>query len=137
MWGVDINEFYDVTRKNEIDPYWGITRRAMLQSLGQMAKTHFGEDYWIHGATKTLKNDANVVFTDVRFNREAEYLRGLGGVIVEVQRQGAGLTGVEGADVSERGISPNLIHLRIQNDGDMTQIEEGVVELMQKLRVSK
>jgi hypothetical protein len=133
LWGINITEFYDIAYKNEVAPLWGMTRRAMLQAAGEMVKTHINTDFWVESVCNNLESDSRVVVTDVRFDREAERLIELGGVIIEVARNGAGLSGAEAAHVSEKGISVSLIHHRLQNHGTLHHLEQGVVELMRKI----
>jgi len=51
------------------------TVRELLQTTGVGARTVFGEDFWIKQALSGYKNIDNVVFTDVRFTNEADYIK--------------------------------------------------------------
>ncbi|NYZ70025.1 hypothetical protein H0A36_28835, partial [Endozoicomonas sp. SM1973] len=54
----------------------------------------------------------NTIITDVRLNREAEYIKNRGGVIIEVVRNNT--PKVEN-HITEQGISKNLIDLNVSN----------------------
>ena len=58
--------------------------RRLLQDLG-MAMRQFDENFWIHKAQNSMKGGP-CVFTDVRFQNEADFIRGEGGIIVRVVR---------------------------------------------------
>lgn len=61
--------------------------RALLQDLG-MAARKFDEDFWIRYVDKWIAYRQRVVYTDVRFQNEADYVRGKGGIIVRIVRPG-------------------------------------------------
>jgi hypothetical protein len=136
LYGLDPDEFHDDTLKGQVEPAWGLTRRAMMQSVGEMVKKELGEDFWMRHWFRRyaqLGDKHSVVVTDVRFNHEAEKLIMLGGVIVEIVREDAGLVGEEGSHVSEQGLRSDLISHRLFNDGpigDLTYEIAGLVRVM-------
>jgi hypothetical protein len=81
----------------------------MFQMEGTEAgRNVFGGDLWIKRfmlSYNLLKHTDDIIVPDVRFDNEAEALRSLGGIIIEVRRGQAGLSGSAGAHVSESGLS--------------------------------
>jgi hypothetical protein len=78
-----------ITGKEVIDPFWGITRREMLQKLGTDAiRTVFGYDFWTRRQSSFLleNRNSNIVFDDVRFKEEADWITSHGGVVIRVIR---------------------------------------------------
>lgn len=70
---------------------------ATLQEYGQRMLREKGENYWIGRAepvvTRALDAGKDIIFTDVRLQREAEWVHALGGVIVKrirAKHMGAG-----------------------------------------------
>ena len=62
--------------------------RALLQDLG-MAARKYNADFWIEQLTWPTKARAfsmPQVFTDVRFQNEADYVRSKGGIVVRIVR---------------------------------------------------
>lgn len=120
IFGLSINDFYDREKKEQVNDYWNISPREMLQYLGTEAvRGTFGEDVWVrrwHLSYTIIKDTDNVVVTDVRTPTEADWLRRQGGKIVEVRRPGAGLSGASGRHVSESGLTAEWIDGVIHND---------------------
>ena len=99
---------FDAENKEKVDEYWGVTPRKILQELGteflrfhckDILSTEFqlpnGEK---HNATfhikrinkeviKLLNNgNKNIIFSDIRFQDELDYIKKLGGIIIKVVR---------------------------------------------------
>jgi hypothetical protein len=95
-------------QKEQIDPSWGVSPRAVLQFFGTEVvrdmfpklMPHIGSRFWLehlrrrqtallrkHEAEPTSQT-SNLVVCDVRFPNEVELIKELGGVIVKVVRPG-------------------------------------------------
>jgi hypothetical protein len=76
--------------------------RRLLQRFGtEVGREMMGEDVWVDMALRGVVAGDRVVVTDVRFPNEAAAVRRLGGLVVEVQRPGAGLDGIVATHASE------------------------------------
>lgn len=65
--------------------------------------------------------DVLIVADDVRFAEEAAAIRALGGLVVRIERPGAGLDGAAAAHPSEAGgVGP--VDVVIVNDGDLPRL---------------
>lgn len=66
--------------------------RQYLQRLGDHCRSTFGEDVWIRATLPKLHalQDAghHIVYTDVRYPNEADFIRSKGGLIIKVVRPG-------------------------------------------------
>lgn len=62
-----------------------------------------------------LQAGQSVVIDDCRFDNEADVVRALGGLIVELQARG----GIAGTHQSERGVTADIVH---QNDGSLAEL---------------
>jgi hypothetical protein len=76
-------------------PEWGFSMRWFLQVLGtECLRNQVTDDFWIRRAAveiqkkRLLVPNVRIVITDVRFENEAQFIRQLGGQIVEVRRPG-------------------------------------------------
>lgn len=83
----------DDAKKEEVDPFWGMTRRSILQRVGtDCFRDHFSEDIWVKVVERKIRDmlskdpNARIVITDVRFQNEADMIRRLGGVVLKVVR---------------------------------------------------
>lgn len=64
--------------KSEIDPYWEMTPRYILQQAGTEAmRNTFGEDIWCKTLGRTIYNSENRLFciSDMRFRSELNYIK--------------------------------------------------------------
>jgi hypothetical protein len=86
--------------------------REFLQHYGTKAhRGVFSEDFWVEQAFENLPPYDILLFTDCRFDNEAEMIRAQGGKIVKV----FGLSKDTGGHVSEAGISPHLVDFEVHN----------------------
>ena len=118
----------DRANKEEIIPWIGKSPRELLQLLG----TEFGRkmihpELWIRSAVERIDPSSPIVFTDVRFDNEAEALDRAGGVIFEVIRPSAAcLNAHTAAHESEQGIMSKYVYLVIQNTGTLDDLGDAV-----------
>lgn len=122
-FGIELEWFVDPDLKGMVHPYWGITPRQILQQMGTeaMRKT-FGRDIWVRRWRKDFdvaRLNTHVVVTDVREGHEADAIRNLGGLIIHIERPGAGLSGAAGMHSSEAGIPVVEGDWQIVNDGSV------------------
>lgn len=121
-------------------PLWDITGRTAFQRLGDAMKIGFGTDFWIKRWAceyARLKDKHSIVVADVRTNAEADMIRGLGGIILHLERRGAGLSGLEGMHSSEAGITFNRsTDLRIENNGTLSELEDEINRIVAFIEVS-
>lgn len=107
LFGWDENIF-DQDKKELEDPYWGVTPRKMCQQLGteflrvqcnDLISKKFllpnGEEYESTFHIKRINQDivnflkinknTNIVFSDIRFQDELDYVKKLGGKIIKIE----------------------------------------------------
>ena len=111
--------------KEVVIPHWGMTPRQIFQMEGTEAgRNVFGGDLWIKRfmlSYNLLKGTDDIVVPDVRFDNEADAIRSLGGIIIEVRRGHAGLSGSAAAHVSESGLSLPADYV-IENEGTLEDL---------------
>lgn len=95
----------------------GKTPRHAMQTLGtEWGRAHMGEDFWFNlwarAAADVLDHGGRVVADDVRFVSEAEPIRLMGGIVLEL----TGRAAVTLAHPSEAGLPDRLITARVAND---------------------
>jgi hypothetical protein len=97
----------------EATPYvlCGKTLRHAMQTLGtEWGRKQIGEDMWLRAARQEverlrLAGAVGITVDDARFDNEAELVREMGGIVIELVRPG--LARME--HVSEAGIDPKLV----------------------------
>lgn len=133
MFGLSQEATWQDHAKETVIPYWDMSPRQIFQLLGTEAiKPVFGEDFWVKRWMITygiFRNTDDIVVPDVRVDIEADALRALGGVIIEVRR-GTGLVGSTGEHVSERGLS-TLPDFVIENSGSFEDLYSQVERIVE------
>lgn len=136
IFGLTQEQTWDDAYKEVVIPYWGMAPRQMFQLLGTEAvKGTFGEDVWAKRwlmSYDSFKTTDHIVVPDTRCDVEADMIRALGGVIVEVRR-GTGLVGSTGDHCSERGLS-TLPDFVIDNEGTKEELYEKIEALIGGLK---
>lgn len=122
-----------------------ITGRQYLQNIGNEARELFGEWFWVDQVTPNspqalrrvwelppdepaLLPDAACI-TDLRYPNEAERVRAIGGVVIEVTRPGTESDG----HASEQPLPRDLVDYTLANDSSIHDLYEKVWFLMDHL----
>lgn len=132
MFGIPLHHFYDEDLKESTNNFWGYSPRQMIQMLGtEGGRDLFREDIWVkRGEVEwsnfcaTNVNKKGMVFTDVRFENEAEMIRLAGGSIIHVFRDSAQQIN---AHISEAGIEVDEVKdWVIHNNGTLSELFKSV-----------
>ena len=141
--------------KNAVVKPYNVTIRHMLQTLGtEWGRECIHPDVWVLRGEELIKSMAQVVpdlpifvFSDVRFNNEADMIRENGGYIIRIRRPNIvpkartfreRLTQVFGSNedthASENGIAEYLIDETIDNNGTLMELQQRVLRTVAMLR---
>ena len=102
--------------------------RRLLQDLGVGARESFGKDFWVKQALGQYKPTDNIVVTDVRFQNEAEFIKGFPGAkIWRVERPGVLAVN---AHPSESQMDDWEFDEVIKNDGDLDSLKSQIKTLL-------
>ena len=107
------NEF----KKSEIE-WLGITVRELLQKFGTAIRNEVCDDFWVKACLKDYNKNDNWVISDVRFKSEAKGIKDLEGILLRVNREGAGA----GNHISEIDLDDYSFDYVINNDGSMEDL---------------
>lgn len=125
MFGWPLELCFSQDGKAMRSEFWGLQVRDALQQVGEGVRKMFGEDFWVRRWLYDyvqVQNQLSVVLTDVRYENEADSIRGYGGTIVHLKRDGAGLTGAQSEHSSERGIQFHDSDILIENNGTLAEL---------------
>lgn len=103
--------------------------RALLQDLG-MAARRYNPNFWIEQLTWPTKGRAfsmPQVFTDVRFQNEADHVRKHGGIIVRIVRPGI----VAANHESELNQAEIAADIEVVNDGTIEDLHNKIRAIIQ------
>ena len=128
-----VRSLTSVTDKDARPPeLCGKSLREVYQSLGtDWGRNMVGGNIWIiagRARLNTLLGDVEsdiirgIVIDDIRFDNEADLVRSMGGVVIEITR--ASVPQMEHA--SEAGISRDLIDYSFANEGDIATLQHQV-----------
>ena len=128
MFNLGPEYFSDSKLKEEDIPELDVSPRILMQTLGtEWARNLLDENIWVDIARRKIKafDSYSVVVTDVRFENEAALIKELGGVILQVQREGLDGVGIQGhSSEVGRGVDADFV---IVNDGTFEQLKEKVL----------
>ena len=68
----------------------GMTGREFLQKLGTAVRNEVHPDFWTRALFIRHKNNPNLIIPDVRFPNEAQIIKEHGGMLIRIERPGAG-----------------------------------------------
>ena len=126
-FGLTAAQTWDDELKEVVIPHWNMTPRQMFQMEGTEAgRNIFGGDIWIKRfmlSYNLLKHTDDIIVPDVRFDNERSILESMGGVIVEIRRDSAGLDGSRAEHISESGLSLPADYV-IDNNGTLEELHE-------------
>jgi len=96
--------------------------RALLQRLGtQAGRMVLGDDIWVDTALRDLPE--RTVFTDARFQNEADAIRSRHGIVIRIERPGVGPVNDH---PSETGLEGYPFDAMVQNDGTVDELHAKV-----------
>ena len=111
----------------------GPLQRRVLQIWGTEARRHVFDDFWLwRWAEKALvaavSGKPGVVIADIRFPNEANYVKGLGGLLIGVNRGDYRDPDTDYTHASERHIPEILgrVDYTVNNLGNLTQFQANV-----------
>jgi hypothetical protein len=108
------------------DGYKDERGRALLQDLG-MAARRYNPDVWINEIDSIIHGETGLVFTDVRFQNEADYIRGMQGVIVRIVRPGQIAENHE-SELKQCEVAADI---EIVNDGSIADLHQKIRAIIQ------
>jgi hypothetical protein len=99
IFDFDDDQLYG-SRKEEIDDYWQLTPRQVLQFVGtDLFRNHIhelmpemGKNIWINVLKRKISNklkknpNVKIVVTDIRFPNELDTIKELGGITIKLER---------------------------------------------------
>ena len=115
---VSISRFEDNEFKKSEVEWLGITVRELLQKFGTAIRNEVCDDFWVKACLKDYEKWDNWIISDVRFKSEAKGIKDLEGIIVRVNREGAGA----GNHISEVDLDDYSFDYVINNDSNMEDL---------------
>lgn len=139
-----VNE-YGVEYREELGSYGSETAkdtnpniRIFLQRLGNEARHTFGEGCWVdvvrdrmHRGNAFTQIEDDWVISDMRYENEAEYVKGNGGWTVNVRRPGIGAAN---GHISEHALDDLVYDFILDNDGRLEDLHSKVTFLLVQIQ---
>jgi hypothetical protein len=105
--------------------------RKLLQIIGTDAGRAYNPDIWVNAMKEKIAEAGpgqTIVIDDLRFNNEAELVKGLGGIIILIKRDGYTSDG----HASEKGIDRKYVDITINCSGTVEDLQKLVLESIKK-----
>lgn len=115
---VNPKDFENIDFKNSQIKWLGITVRELLQKFGTAIRNEVCDDFWVKACLKDYEKWDNWIISDVRFKSEAKGIKDLDGIILRVNREGAGA----GNHISEIDLDDYQFDYVIDNNGSMEDL---------------
>lgn len=93
--------------------------RRLLQETGTVARSLFGESFWVEILLSKIGPEDKIVIPDVRFSNEANIVQMLGGAVWKVSRPGVGPIN---AHISESDMESYEVDAEIDNSGTIEDL---------------
>jgi len=135
LTGVNTHDFESQEFKKQlIGPDWGdLTYRKLLQVLGtEGIRDALHENAWVNALfADFVKDESHWVISDCRFPNEAQAIKDRGGIVIRVERPG-----LDSKDThpTETALDDWEFDHVIVNDGDLAELEEKVMTLLNELQ---
>lgn len=114
----------------------GHTVRYALQTLGtEWGRNLMGEDFWVRQWLAGLDELPGGIADDVRFANEVNAVRSRGGVVIRVERDGAGVRGPDAAHVSEQVDLLAWDHV-VPNNGSIEDFQARLLSVTRSVAIS-
>lgn len=131
MFGIPMETLLgNITVKSQVDPFWGLTYRQILQRFGTEAcRKTFGPNVWEKALWREYdypnrRPSQGLVIEDVRFPNEAEAILHRGGRVIEIIRPSSvpKKSFWRREHPSERPLPSRLVSDSIINDGNIKKM---------------
>ncbi len=90
-------------------------------------------DLWKANVQDLIKTHPYIVCDDVRFDNEAELVRSMGGIVIQIQGPTRGAVPGLNFHSSERGVNKDLVDYVLVNEGGKEAFKDAVYSLFQEI----
>jgi hypothetical protein len=140
MFNFPVENLYDDSKKDTVDPFWNISYREMAQKVGkESSRDIFGEDFWMRHVDlmwqKILTEEVyyeGMVLADIRYPNEVAWVKKHGGLVVFVTRENRNYVANE-THAAERGLDEALADVIIPNNGTIEELWEKIDYVVEPL----
>lgn len=131
--------YFDDFAKEQHTYALGMTRRAALQHMGKGVRDVLGPDVWVNRLLAEWRSTGKplTVISDCRYPNEALAIRAVGGIVVRINRPGAGLEGVEAQHESEARLPAELVDIELWNLDSAAELQAQVRKMWQNLQTAE
>jgi len=132
----DGNKDADFTDDRTRDPAgWKnyIGGRTLLQGIGHSYRETAGKDFWIRQVERGMTEpDTLYVVTDLRYLNEAQWVRGTGGAIIKVHRDGFEGDSHPSETEMDTPELEELVNTRIYNNHSLDFLRDTTITMLEK-----
>lgn len=111
----------------------GVTIREGLQRFGVAMRETLGAEFWVdqtdHRITESGVRMEDIVITDVRFENEVDFVRGMGGIVLGIDRPGQELVASHSSEELAKRMH-EFADVVISNGGTLRELEDETRSVM-------
>lgn len=109
--------------------------RHLLQRMGtEVGREMFGQDVWVNKAMENIQPEDHIVFSDVRYQNEADAILRQGGRLWRITRPGVGPVNAHGSDSAMDSYPASSFDLTIVNDSTKEELFSALEETLMVMR---
>lgn len=134
LFFIPLHEFYDEALKNEVVSKYGITRRRILQIVGQGMFT-VDKCVWVNHAIEKFGDLNKIVITDFRFPHEIERIQTFSSdyEVTTIKLHRDGVPEFSGSnDPSELALMEYPWPYHIYNNGTLDELHESALKILEE-----
>lgn len=129
-------QLYDTKLKEVVDERWGKSPRQILQWLGTDAiRKYINDDFFLKHMKQRIEGREYSYYTisDVRFPIEAQFVKDMDGIVIEILRDDTSTGGTEHSDhSSEKRLSGDLVDYTVENNGTVQEFHKKLDDIVTK-----
>lgn len=133
-----IELFYDRSGYNTIIPGLDISRRELMQRVGDGLRQTVDNSVWVKATLNNFRPNENIIITDVRYPNELDVIKERGGILIRVIRpehQESTLIGEQAKHSSETALDNMSLteFITVINDGTLDDLRVKIKYIMDDL----
>ena len=127
----DVLDGDNTAKESPLDILGGKSARHAMQTLGtEWGRQHIGQDFWVELWKRNALTLPKIVADDCRFPNEVEAIRAMGGMVVRIERPGAGSK--TGAGHASESIGSLEHDLTLFNTRSIEELREFVARIVRE-----
>jgi len=136
VYGIDTAGLTKFAKEEKLYQPWDLTLRQILQNIGDAFRS-LDKDFFLKclmvDIAKNARNFQSVVVSDVRYENEAEFIRGMLGTIVHINREFEVEKYAINPHSSEVGVKIHNEDIHVNNNSSLDRLKQVVNDVVRQV----